>query len=196
MGGNRAGTRADDSAIVRVPTVSGTGLRFSHAPFGPGQSIARREKNRTRPSGFLWLGTSDGLRRYDGYEIRDFQSDPGIPNSISGSYITSLLSDRSGNLWIGFDEFVDRYDPATGQSRHFGPDYGSKVVYSISRDRQGLLWLATDTGLDRLDPATAQVRGYRKEQGNLSLGSDLVRSTLESKGRQILGGYDRRPRSI
>ncbi len=168
--------------IVRVPTVPGTGLRFSHAPFGPGQTIAGVRKIVQGPQGFLWLGTSDGLRRYDGYGIRDFQSDPEIPNSVSGSYITSLLSDQSGDLWIGSDEFVDRYDPATGQSTHFGPEYGGKVVYNISRDRQGLLWLATDTGIERLDPATAQIRGYRKEQGNLSLASDLVRSTLESKG--------------
>jgi len=171
--------------IVSVPTVSGTGLRFSHAPFGPGQSIADVRKIGQGSQGFLWLGTSDGLRRYDGYEIRDFQSDPGIPNSVSGSYITSLLSDRLGNLWIGSDEFVDRYDPATGQSKHFGPNYGGKVVYSISRDRQGLLWLATDTGLDRLDPATAKITGYRMEQGNLSLASNLVRSTLESKGGEF-----------
>jgi len=168
--------------IVRVPTVPGTGLRFSHAPFGPGQSIAGVRKIVQGPQGFLWLGTSDGLRRYDGYEIRDFQSDPGTPNSVSGSYITSLLSDRSGNLWIGSDEFVDRYDPATGHSRHFGSDSGSKVVYNITRDRQGALWLATESGLKRLDLATSQITGYRHQQdGNLSLASDLVRSTLESR---------------
>ncbi len=134
------------------------------------------------PQGFLWLGTLDGLRRYDGYDFREFRSDPGNPNGISGSYITSLLIDRSGILWIGSDEFLERYDPATGSARHYRPDGGSKSVYHISQDKHGAIWLATDTGLTRLDPATSRMTSYRHEQSdNLSLASDLVRSTIESR---------------
>ena len=172
---------ASTPRIVRVPTVPGTGLRFSHASFGPGQSVPGVRKIVQDAQGFLWLATTDGLRRYDGYEIRDFQSDPGIPNSLSGSYITSLLLDPSGNLWSGSIEFVDHYDLTTGRSRHFTPGSDSKEVYHISRDREGLLWLATDSGLLRLDPATTRIRRYRKEQNNLSLASDVVRSTLQSR---------------
>lgn len=188
------GGLASAPRVVRVPTVPGTGLRFSHAPFGPGQAVPGVRKIVQDAQGFLWLATTDGLRRYDGYEIRDFQSDPGIPNSISGSYITSLLLDPSGNLWTGSVEFIDHYDPTTGRSRHFTPGSDSKEVYHMSLDREGLLWLATDTGLLRLDPTTAQIRRYRKGQNNLSLASDQVRSTLQSRDGKFwvatTGGLD------
>jgi len=168
--------------IVRVPTVAGTGLRFSHASLGPEQSHASVRKIVQDAQGFLWLATLDGLRRYDGYQFREFRPEPGNPNSLRGSYVVALLTDRSGILWIGSDEFIERYDPATEKFEHYRPGPGGKTVYHLSQDRQGTIWLATDAGVKGFNPATSQFTSYRHEQDDgSSLASDLVRSTLESR---------------
>ena len=44
---------------------------------------------------------------------------PGNPNSLSGVFISSLFKDRSGSLWIGCDEFLDKFDPVTETFTHY-----------------------------------------------------------------------------
>lgn len=62
--------------------------------------------------GFMWFGTLDGLNRYDGYEFKIRKH--GLPNAeLCGNIITSLFKDRSGKLWIGVDQCLDRFDPLT-----------------------------------------------------------------------------------
>jgi ligand-binding sensor domain-containing protein len=65
--------------------------------------------------GFLWLSAADGLRRYDGYGLMKVP-DSRDPKSIGFSIGQSLTSDRSGRIWIGTDDALNLYDPATGSS--------------------------------------------------------------------------------
>ena len=51
--------------------------------------------------GYLWLGTQEGLNKYDGYKFTIYKNDPKNPNSISDNWITVLYLDKDGNLWIG-----------------------------------------------------------------------------------------------
>ena len=53
--------------------------------------------------GFLWIGTADGLNRYDGYQFKIFRNIPSELNSISNSQVLSILEDKTGTLWIGTD---------------------------------------------------------------------------------------------
>src|SRR6202051_5095315 len=57
------------------------------------QAIART------PDGYLWVGTQEGLARFDGvrFTVFDGNNEPAIPNK----YITVLFVDRAGRLWIG-----------------------------------------------------------------------------------------------
>lgn len=51
--------------------------------------------------GFIWIGTRDGLNRYDGYKFTIYKNNPEDPNSLSNNNIRQIIEDKDGNLWIG-----------------------------------------------------------------------------------------------
>jgi signal transduction histidine kinase/AraC-like DNA-binding protein/streptogramin lyase len=61
--------------------------------------------------GFIWMGTYDGLNRYDGREFKVFRNRLNDTASLPHNYIYALHEDRSGNLWVGTGQGVVRYDP-------------------------------------------------------------------------------------
>lgn len=56
--------------------------------------------------GFLWIGTKDGLNRYDGYNFRVWSNDPQNPYTLSDNTVTALFEDSRGWLWIGNESQV------------------------------------------------------------------------------------------
>src|SRR5215203_2804444 len=61
-------------------------------------------------NGFLWMGTGNGLNRFDGRKFKIFFHDPGNPSTISGNTIVGLVEDSLHNIWAGTGEGLSRYD--------------------------------------------------------------------------------------
>src|SRR5690606_16918371 len=61
-------------------------------------------------AGFVWIGTRDGLLRFDGREFKVFRSDGDTEGSIGHDDIVCLLATRGGALWAGASRGLSRYD--------------------------------------------------------------------------------------
>lgn len=147
--------------------------------------------------GFMWFGTQYGLDRYDGYKFKVFVHDPARSDSIGCAFINALFKDRNGTLWVGCDQVLDKFDPATEVFTHYqiesgdAGDPGGAVVH-ISEDKSGMLWLATGTGLHRFDPATGRVKDFRHNPNDaLSLSANDVKWTGEDKSGTFWVGTSR-----
>src|SRR5687768_1620636 len=60
--------------------------------------------------GWLWIGTNDGLSRYDGYSFKTYRSDPGDSSSLPANSVNALCEDQDGNLWIGTSKGVCKFN--------------------------------------------------------------------------------------
>ena len=193
-----------DPHTIILPVVDGKDIRFSRLSTDEGLSQTRVLQIVQDDQGFMWFGSQYGLNRYDGYKFKVFKHEPGNPNSLSGVFISSLFKDRSGSLWIGCDEFLDKFDPVTETFTHYRIDttgaQGETVpVTHISQDRMGILWLSTLRGLYRFDPSTGAIIRYRHDPNDpFSLSSDEIKATGEDKTGTFwvgtsegLDGFDR-----
>ncbi len=171
---------------ARLPIQEGTDLLFVPLAFRPG-SVRNAHSHVGQivedSTGFVWFGTADGLRRYDGYRFRDFRPDSTNPGSIRGVSINALFWDRSGSLWVAADEHLDRYNQETESFSHFEekPGLFEGPVNDIYQDRAGVMWLATNRGLTRYDPANGKLVRYRNNPADSSMfSSNSIRSTYET----------------
>ena len=103
--------------------------------------------------GYIWLGTINGLARYDGYEFQRFYSNPNDSTSIKGLVVSSLFEDRKGQIWIGTSPgYLNVYNPI---SRSFGQydfsdliDRPSSVEVNINtmcQDKKGRIYFGIGT---------------------------------------------------
>ncbi len=51
-------------------------------------------------NGYMWIATSDGLYKYDGYRFKLYVNNPSDPNSLSSSRLETVYADRQGIIWI------------------------------------------------------------------------------------------------
>lgn len=143
--------------------------------------------------GYLWIGTQDGLNRYDGYEFKIFKHDPDDPSSLSHNSIIAMGEDGNGSLWIGtWGGGLNRYDPVTETFIRYQPtpddpaSLSNGTVTAIKGDTNGNLWIATLVGLNRYNPETDNFERFTNDPKNSnSLSSDVVSYIFEDSNRQL-----------
>jgi len=112
-------------------------------------------------AGHLWIGTADGLARYDGVGFRVYRHAAGDAGSLSGDDVTALYVDHRNRLWCGGESaglnLLGR-DGTFTHFRHADADphsLGGDDVWAIGEDGRGAIWVgAYAAGLDRFDEST------------------------------------------
>ncbi len=146
-------------------------------------------------SRMLWIGTEDGLNRFDREreKFTRYRNDPDNPRSLSNNFIYSIFEDSSDTLWIGTLDGLNKLVPSKeeGSSPLFvhykaEPDNPSSIsnseVLSIYEDRSGVLWIGTPGGLNKFDRERESFAYYTEKDG---LPNDLIYNIVEDNNGNL-----------
>ena len=102
--------------------------------------------------GVIWIGSLDGLHRYDGYSLKIYKHNTLDPKSLSNNRITLIYEDSRRHLWL-YDEFtsaMNRYIPETGEFVHYYLDQLAggelEVLDSLYEEPNGNIYIKSKLG--------------------------------------------------
>ena len=138
-------------------------------------------------TGFIWIGTAEGLNRYDGYEFKTFKHVPGDSTSLSASWVNCILLTNSGELWIGTEKGISIFDPI---NEVFNPlqvsnDPNSLLknlrIRSLYEDSKGIIWIGTLEGLIKFDRKINSMSYFTFVADHYQRMANEIRGMCESK---------------
>jgi signal transduction histidine kinase/ligand-binding sensor domain-containing protein len=150
-------------------------------------------------SGAIWAGTQGGLNRLDPEtdEVVQFRHDPKDPSSLGPGWLTAILEDSRGRLWVGTGQGgLQQVDAEVGIVARFLHDpedpesLSDNYVTALWEDRYGVIWVGTRSGgLNAFHPRTGRFGRYLPVPGEEDrISHHFVTSILEdSKGRLWVG---------
>jgi ligand-binding sensor domain-containing protein/signal transduction histidine kinase len=158
--------------------------------------------------GNIWIGTSLGLDLFKSKAYGMFDSsnvyhfkDTSTKGGLNANAVNALLEDRDGNIWIGANNGLRKYNPSTGQYERYnrepanGFSLSGDMVYSIAEDKEGNIWVGTGNGLNRLNRHDAEgkrfTRYQHREGDKTSLNNNAVLSLyIDKSGNLWAGTYE------
>ncbi|OZI07617.1 histidine kinase [Siphonobacter sp. BAB-5385] len=171
-------------------------IRFSHLTTDQGLSESNVQCIVQDSQGFVWLGTYDGLNKYDGQHMTTYRNEPQDPHSLSGNNVRCVYEDHRHQLWIGTPDGLNRYDRQHNTFVRYthrpgdATSLSSNEIMCIYEDRQHTLWVGTyGGGLNRFDAETQTFKNYRHDAfKSHTLTHDKVTCLLEdSRGSFWVG---------
>ncbi|MDE6577630.1 MAG: response regulator [Muribaculaceae bacterium] len=142
---------------------------FSHLSIDEGLSANHVKAILRDRNGFLWIGTTNGLNRYDGMYIKKYVCQD-VEKNRGNNNIGKLYEDGAGNVWIGTDRGVYIYSPKTDKISYVDiwdnlGDGFMNWVQDIEGDDKGNIWvLIPDMGIFR--SSTGGVNKYEMPVGS------------------------------
>jgi signal transduction histidine kinase/CheY-like chemotaxis protein/streptogramin lyase len=146
-------------------------------------------------SKYLWIGTSDGLNRFNpenGHVIR-YKYRKGDKDSISNDLIWSIHSNykkHPGIIWIGTSSGLNMMNVNSEKFVRYTKKNGlaDNVVYGILEDKEGNLWMSTNNGLSCFEPDKKKFKNYDVSDGLQDLGFGVGAYFKSKSGEMFFGG--------
>jgi signal transduction histidine kinase/ligand-binding sensor domain-containing protein/DNA-binding response OmpR family regulator len=170
-------------AVSSVPTLAQTKLRFDIFTQEEGLPNNQIQTIYQDSKGWMWIGTSQGLSRFDGYSFLNFLPETGDSTTLRGNLIRVIKEDGSGNLLIGtengglniFNREKETFSHPLQRTEEFRRQDIS--VNDIIVDAEGRYWLATDNNVLIYD-STGNIGTLVPEnsENGISLEGDYVRN--------------------
>ena len=137
----------------------------------------------------MWIGTTDGLNRYDGRHFKIYRFDPLQSNSIPDNSISGIAIDKYGTIWAGTNDGLCSIDPVTDSIAIYKNIDGNSTSLSHNYqpipfiDHANNVWIGTRMGLDYFNRDTKLFTHYnvlRQENNNL-----WIRKIAEDKNHRF-----------
>lgn len=138
--------------------------------------------------GFIWVGTEEGLNRYDGTGFLNFYHEPEDANTLPHNWVSCIIEDGDNHLWVGTQGGgIARYDEGANHFISFknNPEdsqtISSDIIRAMFADERGTIWVGTRShGLNAFNPITGKVTRYSHNPEDMnSLSSNRIRSIVD-----------------
>ncbi len=132
-------------------------IQFTHLSEKDGLSNNQVNSIAQDNDGFIWIGTSDGLNRFDGYKVHSFHQMPREKNSLIFNGVYSIVCDHRNGLWICTSEGISYYNKKTGRFYNFrnNPSDNKSIAddeyANVYLDGDNTAWITNISILYRFD---------------------------------------------
>lgn len=128
--------------------------------------------------GLLWIGSTGGLRAYNGYSFSMFKSDAYTPWRLPNNNVLSIIEGKDGILWAGTSNGLVRINRRTNEFKtYLFPQQKQHIIYNMYITRDSTLWVCGDPGLYHFD----------EKQDKLVLNNEKNSTILSPDGKKIKG---------
>ncbi|UCH15739.1 MAG: hypothetical protein JSV22_07170 [Bacteroidales bacterium] len=173
-------------------------LQFRHLTADDGLTSSSVNCILQDDKGFIWIGTDDGLNRYDGINFAGFRNDPADTNSLYDNLVLALKEDQEYNLLIGTAQGLSIYNKREDRFINYLTSKSSPLrgivctVRSIAVDYLDNLWLGTHIGLYYFDRQNNKIKEYTHDPDNPESisSSDIEYVFIDSRNNVWIGTHE------
>ena len=178
-------------------------IRFDHLSNKEGLSQNTVRTLLQDSNGFIWIGTEDGLNRFDGYKFKIYGFNSQNKSSNAFNFINVLFEDQKKRIWVGTrSNGLFKYDWDTELFENFLFEQESSdllltnSITAITEDNKGNLWIGTENGLIKLNPNDGLYKHFLHDPDNIGSISNNDILSLKMQGNILwignrLGGLNK-----
>ncbi len=144
--------------------------------------------------GYVWVGTNNGLNRFDGTKFELFEHNKKDTTSLPTNRVIDIYEDKDLNLWISTNAGLVRFNRDNNNFERLSTREQGKISFDESNilcmiaDDKKRLWLGTDKGLQKFNAKTGDIEHYAIKHLNTNVTDNAVFAiNLDKKGRLWLG---------
>lgn len=160
-------------AFITLPEKLSSQIYFRHYQVDQGLSSNTITSIHQDKNGFIWMGTRNGLNRFDGNHFKLYKTDKNDSLSIGSHSINTICEDNSGGLWIGTYNGIYLYNYKTEGFKHISGDY--PFVQDLHTDSNNSIWFLSGQNLYQLNTASHSIKKIKtnlKEVSSLNMNKE------------------------